>query len=81
MLPMEAGCIPSTSFIGFTAACSIRSEMCLGAGRWMMIPVTRGSAFRAWMEDSSSSWVMVSGKFRSSKPMPASAARRFWLRT
>ncbi len=78
---MEAGCIPSTSFIGLTEACSTLSEMCLGTGRWMMIPVTLGSALSACSDDSSSSWVMVSGKLRSSKAMPASAARRFWLRT
>ncbi len=38
--------MPSTSFIGCTAFCSAFTGICAGKGRWMMMPFTRGSAFR-----------------------------------
>jgi hypothetical protein len=61
MLPIEAGCMPSTSFSGCTAACSSFIGMWPGTGRWIRMPVTLGSAFSAWIAASISSRVAVSG--------------------
>ena len=60
-LPMDAGCRPSTSFSGWIADCKARTEMCGGSGRCRMMPVTRGSAFRAAMAASSSACVVSAG--------------------
>ncbi len=56
--------MPSTSFIGWTAACSARTVSCSGTGRRRINPVTRGSAFVAGIAASISAWVTSAGKIR-----------------
>ena len=81
MLPILAGCIPSTSFSGWIDICRSRIDRCSGTGRWMITPVIRESEFIALSAATISARLTSATKLRSSKAMPQASARRRWLRT